>query len=118
MLYRLVTFDTRDRQRGGRAHGCRQVRASLQQAGVKVHALGMPRAFGDRPGSGACGPSSGSSDADVIQTRPYHADLAVVAVSTWMAGRRAIVWGIHNTFMDLAWTRAYRQYARRRWPPT
>lgn len=104
VLYRLVTFDTRDRHEVVALMDADKYGPLLQQAGVKVHALGMPRSRVTRPGLRRLWSIIRSSDADVIQTWMYHADLVGGGLAR-MAGRRAIVWGIHNTFMDPLRTR-------------
>jgi glycosyltransferase involved in cell wall biosynthesis len=103
-LYRLATHDVIDRHEVVALMDADKYGPLLEQAGIRVHALGMPRSRVTRSGLRRLWSIVRTSDADVIQTWMYHGDLIGGGLAR-MAGRRAIVWGIHNTFMDPLRTR-------------
>ncbi|MFN8519721.1 MAG: glycosyltransferase [Chloroflexota bacterium] len=96
VLHRLVTFDRADRHAVVALMERDKYGPLLEQAGVKVHALGMPRSRLTRTGIRRLWSIIRASDADVIQTWMYHSDVVAGGLAR-MAGRRAIVWGIHNS---------------------
>jgi glycosyltransferase involved in cell wall biosynthesis len=71
--------------------------------GVPVHTLDMPKSRLTRHGLTKLFRLIREIDADVIQTWMYHSDL-LGSVAARLAGKRAIVWGIHNSDLDPAQT--------------
>jgi len=76
----------------------------LQELGVRVHTLGMPGGSLTTGGLRHLWRLVRATDADVVQTWMYHADLVGGGFAR-MAGARAIVWGLHNTYLDQRKTR-------------
>lgn len=71
----------------------------LAKAGVAVHALGMPRGRVTLRGLQRLRQLVGASNADVVQTWMYHADLLGGMIAR-LAGKRRLVWGIRNASLD------------------
>jgi glycosyltransferase involved in cell wall biosynthesis len=98
-LFRLITADRRDSHvvivlMGGGKYG-----SLLSDAGIMVHPLNMPRGRVTASGLRQLWQLMRASNADVVQTWMYHADLVGGMVAR-LAGRRALVWGIRNTYLD------------------
>jgi glycosyltransferase involved in cell wall biosynthesis len=71
----------------------------LAAAGVPVHALGMPRGRITVRGLARLYRIIRQRDPDVVQTWMYHADL-IGGVLARLAGKRAVVWGIRNAYLN------------------
>jgi glycosyltransferase involved in cell wall biosynthesis len=104
VLFRLVTAATTFRHAVVSLMDEGKYGPLLRDAGIPVHSLGMPRSRVARRGLRRLWRVLQSSDPDVIQTWMYHADLVGGGIAR-MAGHRAIVWGLHNTYLDQRRTR-------------
>lgn len=98
VLYGLVTADP------GHVHivvslmGPGKYGPLLGDAGVTVHALGMSRGRLSLRSCHRLWTLVRSSGAIVVQTWMYHADL-VGGIVARLAGKRAVIWGLHNAFL-------------------
>jgi glycosyltransferase involved in cell wall biosynthesis len=75
----------------------------LAKLGIPVHALDMPRSKVTRTGLTKLYRLIREIDPDAIQTWMYHSDILGSLVAR-LAGKRVIVWGIHNSDLDPAQT--------------
>ncbi|MGZ3238722.1 MAG: glycosyltransferase, partial [Burkholderiaceae bacterium] len=104
ILYRLVSRDKGDNTHevvslmDAGFYGTR-----ILQSGTKVHTLQMPRGRLTLTGLIKLHRLISSVNPDVIQTWMYHADLIGGAMAL-LSGKRAVVWGIHNSNLDIAKT--------------
>lgn len=104
VLYRLITGDARHSHIVVSLMDTGKYGPMLMQAGVPVLALGMTRGRLSLRGCRRLWTLVRSSDATVVQTWMYHADL-VGGVVARLAGKRAVIWGLHNAFLGRRETR-------------
>lgn len=72
---------------------------ALREAGLTVHALGMERGSANFSAIAKLWHMVRAARPDVVQTWMYHGDL-IGGVCARLAGRRAIVWSVHNSTLD------------------
>jgi glycosyltransferase involved in cell wall biosynthesis len=77
----------------------------LLDVGIKVYALDMPKSRLTIAGVVKLYQLIRQIDADIIQTWMYHSDF-LGSIIARIAGKKAVVWGIHNTNLDPAKTSA------------
>lgn len=104
VLYRLITTDRRHTHHVISLMDAGRYGPLLSQAGVAVHALGMPRGKLTVSGIWQLWRLIRKMDVDVVQTWMHHADL-LGGVMARLAGKHAVVWGLRNTFVGRARTR-------------
>jgi glycosyltransferase involved in cell wall biosynthesis len=98
MLYRLVVQDTANRHLVVSLMSLGKYGSMLQQAGVRVVCLGMPRGKLTASGVRTLWRLLYEEKPRVVQTWMYHADL-VGGVIARLAGIKRVVWGIHNAIL-------------------
>jgi glycosyltransferase involved in cell wall biosynthesis len=104
VLYHLITADRRQSHTVISLMDAGKYGPLLTEARIAVYALGMPRGRVTAAGLQRLWQLIRKSNADVVQTWMYHADL-VGGIAARLAGKRAVVWGIHNTYLDPLRTR-------------
>jgi glycosyltransferase involved in cell wall biosynthesis len=104
VLYRLITANERNAHEVISLMDRGKYGPLLSEGGIKVHALNMPRGRVTVGGLRRLWHLIRASNADVVQTWMYHADL-VGGIAARLAGKGAVVWGLHNTYLDPLRTR-------------
>lgn len=100
VLYRLCAYD-----RGNRHHVISLLDAGkygprLEQLGVSVTCLNMPRGRVTFRGLRGLWAELKRQNPDVVQTWMYHADF-LGGIVTKLTSRARVYWGIHNTTLDI-----------------
>ena len=98
VLYRLVTQDRQDNHHVVSLTGAGKYGPWLQQAGIGVTTLGMPRGCVSWQGLVGLRRAIATFQPDVVQTWMYHADLLGGVVAKVLG--RTVVWGLHNTTLE------------------
>jgi glycosyltransferase involved in cell wall biosynthesis len=99
VLYRFVTADRQNVHQVISLMSIGWYGEKLSTAGVKVHSLDMPKSRLTIDGVTKLYRLIRQIDPDIIQTWMYHSDFLGSIVAR-LAGKKAIVWGIHNTNLD------------------
>jgi glycosyltransferase involved in cell wall biosynthesis len=103
VLYRFITGDTNNVHQVISLVSVGSYGNRLVKLGVRVEALDMPNGKLTLDGLTKLHRLIKEMDPDVIQTWMYHSDLLGSAIAR-LAGKRIVVWGIHNTNLDPATT--------------
>jgi len=99
VLYRLIRTDRHHSHAVISLMDAGKYGPLLSEVGIVVHVLGMPRGRVTVGGLWRLWQLIRESNADVVQTWMYHADL-VGGVMARLAGKRALAWGIRNAYLD------------------
>lgn len=99
VLYRLCTHEDTHRHTVVSLMDAGKYGPLLEEAGVRVHCLGMPRGRLTWQGLRRLWRILRMERPDVVQTWMYHADL-LGGVMARLAGVWRIFWGIHNSDLD------------------
>ena len=103
VLYRFIAADKKNVHRVISLMNIGWYGDRLSQLGVEVHSLDLPKSRLTIDGLTKLYQLIRHSDSDVIQTWMYHSDF-VGSIFARLAGKKVIVWGIHNTNLDPAKT--------------
>lgn len=106
VLYRLCMADERNTHHVISLQDGGKYGPLLEEAGVGVHRLEMPRGYVTWGGFWRLIKLMQALEPDVVQTWMYHADL-IGGVAARIAGVRRVCWGLHNTTLD--WKRSQRK---------
>ncbi|WP_299043993.1 glycosyltransferase [uncultured Thermosynechococcus sp.] len=98
VLYRLVTQDRQDKHHVVSLTGAGKYGPWLQQAGIGVTTLGMPRGRVTWHGLTELRRAIETFQPDVVQTWMYHADLLGGLMAKTLG--RPVVWGLRNTTLE------------------
>lgn len=96
VLYRLCKHDTQTRHQVVSLMDAGKYGPLLEALGVEVTCLNMPRGGVTASGLWRLWRTVRAASPDAVQTWMYHANLLGGLVAR-LAGRRNVVWGIHNT---------------------
>lgn len=99
VLYRLVTRDRDHTHAVISLSGAGKYRPLLQEAGVAVDTLDLSPSRPSPAKLARLVQLVKHHDPDIVQTWMYHGDL-LGGVAARLAGKRRIVWGLHNTTLD------------------
>ena len=101
VLYRLINADKSNRHRVVSLMGAGKYGPLLEQIGVQVTCMNMPRGRVTFSGLYTLWSVLRQEKPDVVQTWMYHADLLGGALAR-CAGLRRIFWGVRNSSLELA----------------
>jgi glycosyltransferase involved in cell wall biosynthesis len=103
VLCRFVTADRKNEHQVISLMNIGAYGERLLDVGIKVHALDMPKSQLTIDGVIKLYKLIRTIDPDIIQTWMYHSDF-LGSIIARLAGKKTIVWGIHNTNLDPAKT--------------
>jgi glycosyltransferase involved in cell wall biosynthesis len=103
VLYRFITADLKNTHQVISLMSTGWYGDRLSALGVQVHSLDMPKSRLTIAGIAKLYRLIRQIDPDTIQTWMYHSDLLGSIVAR-VAGKKVVVWGIHNTNLDPAKT--------------
>ncbi len=101
MLYRLLTGLDRNiiESRVVSLTDQGPISKKIRYIGIDVTSLGMKPGSLNPTGIFRLASSLRESKTDLVQTWMYHSDL-IGGLAAWAAGRRKVIWGIHNSTLD------------------
>ena len=103
VLYRFITADSKNTHQVISLMNTGWYGDRLSALGVRVHSLDLPKSRLTIAGLNKLYQLIRQIDPDTIQTWMYHSDL-IGSIVARLAGKKVIVWGIHNTNLDPAKT--------------
>ena len=103
VLYRFITADSKNTHQVISLMNTGWYGDRLLALGVRVHSLDLPKSRLTIAGVTKLYQLIRQIDPDTIQTWMYHSDL-IGSIVARLAGKKVIVWGIHNTNLDPAKT--------------
>ncbi|WP_310482041.1 glycosyltransferase [Chamaesiphon sp. VAR_48_metabat_403] len=103
VLCRFVTADRKDEHQVISLMNIGAYGERILEMGIKVYALDMPKSQLTIDGLIKLYKLIRTIDPDIIQTWMYHSDF-VGSIVARLAGKKTVVWGIHNTNLDPAKT--------------
>lgn len=103
VLYRFITADTENKHHVISLMNVGWYGRRVLELGVPVHALEMPKSRVTAAGLKQLNKLIREINPDVIQTWMYHSDL-IGSIMARLAGKKVVVWGIHNSNLDPAKT--------------
>ena len=103
VLYRFITADSKNTHQVISLMNTGWYGDRLLALGVRVHSLDLPKSRLTIAGLNKLYQLIRQIDPDTIQTWMYHSDL-IGSIVARLAGKKVIVWGIHNTNLDPAKT--------------
>lgn len=103
VLYRFITADPKNNHHVISLMNVGWYGRRVLELGVPVHALEMPKSRVTMAGLKKLNKLIREINPDVIQTWMYHSDL-IGSIMARLAGKKVVVWGIHNSNLDPAKT--------------
>jgi glycosyltransferase involved in cell wall biosynthesis len=103
VLYRFITADKKNVHQVISLMNVGSYGERLSELGIGVHSLDMPKSRLTMDGIIKLYRLIRQIDPDTIQTWMYHSDF-LGSIIARLAGKKVIVWGIHNTTLDPAQT--------------
>jgi glycosyltransferase involved in cell wall biosynthesis len=105
VLYRFITADKQNNHHVISLMNVGWYGRRVLELDVPVHALEMPKSRVTAAGLSKLNKLIREINPDVIQTWMYHSDL-IGSIMARLAGKKVVVWGIHNSNLDPAKTSA------------